>query len=47
VAMDQFLQNDIINDSDVDTVIWEFPVRALIASNQTGNAWQSAMDEIF
>jgi len=47
VAMEQFLQNDIINDSDVDTVIWEFPVRALIASNQTGNAWQSAMDDIF
>jgi alginate O-acetyltransferase complex protein AlgJ len=47
VAMDQFMANDLMNDPDIEWVIWEFPVRSLIQKNNDKNSWQAMMNTVF
>ncbi|MFC3153300.1 hypothetical protein ACFOEK_19830 [Litoribrevibacter euphylliae] len=47
VAMDQFLDGALLQDPDIEWVIWEFPVRSLIQKNNDKNSWQAMMDSVF
>lgn len=47
VSMQQFLDSELLADADIQQVIWELPVRALIGVDQSRNAWQATMDDLF
>ena len=46
-AMDQFLAGERLKDPDITTVIWEFPVRTLLAEKPTTGGWQVAANQFF
>lgn len=46
-AMDQFLAGKQLADPEITTVIWEFPVRTLLAEKPVTSGWQVAANQFF
>lgn len=46
-AMDNFLTSKQLQNTAIKTVIWEFPVRTLLAQKPNSNSWQATMNQLF
>lgn len=46
-AMEQFLAGQRLADPEITTVIWEFPVRTLLAEKPVTSGWQVAANQFF
>ena len=46
-AMEQFLAGQKLADPEITTVIWEFPVRTLLAEKPVTSGWQVAANQFF
>ncbi|MES2820272.1 MAG: alginate O-acetyltransferase [Pseudomonadota bacterium] len=46
-AMDEFLAGRQLQNPDIKTVIWEFPVRTLLAQKASAKSWQATMNQLF
>ncbi|MDN4544651.1 MULTISPECIES: alginate O-acetyltransferase [unclassified Pseudomonas] len=46
-AMDDFLAGKQLRNDSIKTVIWEFPVRTLLAQKPSSNSWQATMNQFF
>lgn len=46
-AMDDFTRSDLLNNPHIQTVIWEFPLRTVLAQRDGTKSWQSAQHQSF
>ena len=46
-AMEEFLKDNLLKDTAIETVIWEYPVRTLMHQNKQRDIWQGNIDKLF
>lgn len=46
-AMDDFTRSDLLSNPDIQTVIWEFPLRTVLAQRAGDKSWQAAQPQTF
>ena len=46
-AMDDFTRSDLLSNPDIQTVIWEFPLRTVLAQRAGDKSWQAAQPQSF
>lgn len=46
-AMDEFVKGGYLEDSNIKQVIWEFPVRTVLAQRPNAKSWQGALSNSF
>ncbi|MCP5163045.1 MAG: hypothetical protein H6999_05120 [Hahellaceae bacterium] len=46
-AMEDFLASPLLTNADIQTVVWEFPVRVLLTQDSTVPGWQKQLDDLF
>lgn len=44
-AMEEFTHSDLLNNPDIRTVIWEFPLRTVLAQRAGDKSWQAAQPQ--
>lgn len=46
-AMDEFVKGEYLTNDDITQVIWEFPVRTVLAQRPNSKSWQTALNNQF
>jgi len=46
-AMEEFTKSEYLTNTDITQVIWEFPVRTVLAQRPNSKSWQTALNDQF